>query len=102
MFKRELLDVWVKFEWKSEREIFTVNLYGSGWGTPDPYFDTLVSSFVKTLELKNGRLCFGYDRLFRRLRNQQMDKAAGYCRQMLKLKHDTFLMDLLVKIQPGQ
>lgn len=95
---------WQGVEWMvpADCDQYLTDIYGPDWGTPDPHFDTAVSSFCQTSESKTGRLCFGYDRLYMRLRNQQMDKAIGYCRQMLKLKHDPFLVDLLTNIQSGQ
>ncbi|OMH30395.1 tetratricopeptide repeat protein [Motiliproteus sp. MSK22-1] len=77
---------------------YLTDLYGSDWRTPDSNFDTVVSSRCQTSESTHARRCLGYGRLYLRLQNGQLEKAAGYCQQLLRHKNEPFLKDLLAAI----
>jgi Tfp pilus assembly protein PilF len=91
---------WQGAKWRipSKPERYLEDMYGPEWRTPDPCFDTVVSSFCMTEESRPVRRCFGYERLFSRLRSGQKDKAAGYCQQLLALQRDPFIAELQKKI----
>ncbi len=95
---------WQGVEWPvpTPAAQYLTDFYGEEWTVPDPYFDTVLSSRCQTPESRDGRLAFGYLRLFKRLQNREWDKAMGYCRQMLCLQNDDFISDLLAWVKNKQ
>ena len=92
---------WQGVDWlvPADCDQYLTDLYGSDWRTPDSNFDTVVSSRCQTPESTHARRSFGYGRLYLRLQNGQLEKAAGYCQQLLRHKKEPFLMDLLAVIE---
>jgi Flp pilus assembly protein TadD len=81
---------------------YLTDFYGEHWRIPDPYFDTVLSSNCQTPESCDARRVFGYRRLFERLKHREWDKAMGYCRQLLGLRNDDFIQEILQWIKQKQ
>lgn len=92
---------WQGVDWMvpSDCELYLTDIYGPNWRVPDANFDTVVANHCQTRESKPIRRCFGYTRLYHRLKNRHLSRAAGYCEQLLRLQHEQFLVDLSVWIE---
>ena len=75
-------------------ERYLEEIYGSGWRTPDAYFDSLISGHNRNPEALDVALCYAYNRLFDRVHRGEWLKAAGYCRQIQQQRPDPFIAEL--------
>ncbi|MBV5280578.1 MAG: hypothetical protein J0651_04900, partial [Actinobacteria bacterium] len=75
-------------------EQFLEEIYGPNWRTPDAHFDSLLSGYNRNPEASDVALCFAYNRLFDRMDRSEWKKAAGYCRQILTKKPDSFIEEV--------
>lgn len=91
-FKIEEL-IWQGVTWQipSPPEQYLADIYGKDWGTPDPLFDTVISSHCQTPESWPARRCFGYIKLYESLTKNKWHKAYGYCVQILQRDTDIFI-----------
>ncbi|MCG9059709.1 LicD family protein [Laribacter hongkongensis] len=65
-------------------ELFLESTYGPDWEIPDPYFDTVIAASNLTKNSKDAVLVYGYERLFKNIREKKWNKAIGYCKHLLK------------------
>jgi hypothetical protein len=89
--------IWRGLDWPVPvpTESYLTDFYGADWRVPDPNFDTVLSSRCQTPESRDSRRIVGYLRLLKQLQNRDWDKALGYCQQLLGLRNEAFIQDLL-------
>lgn len=92
--------LWKGLSWQipSPPEQYLSDLYGADWATPDPYFNTVISSYCAVQSSIQGRRCHGYFRLCHYIERGQWQHAIHYCLQLNHLYADNFIMDCLAKI----
>ncbi len=95
---------WQGVEWMAPApcDQYLADMYGPDWRTPDPNFDTVLSSYCMTPESRDARRCYGYLRLYRQLKTRSWRKAYGYCQQIVSLRKDSFLEVLALQIDQQQ
>lgn len=94
-FELETL-IWQDVTWQipSPPEQYLTDFYGEEWQTPDPFFDTVISSRCQTPESQPVRCGFGYVKLYDALSSQRWRKAYGYCVQILHFGADEFIAQI--------
>jgi tetratricopeptide (TPR) repeat protein len=81
---------WQGLDWliPDECERLLEEFYGTEWRIPDPDFDTVLSSRCQVEATRLARRCYGYSRVYDRLRAGRIDKAQALCRQILAMYHE--------------